>query len=339
MAHLLAVQLIHPGGQKSTRSRSGHVLMEDGSLYRTWNSDSHHYRKFLKVTGRYVLDLHNKQASHEELFLWGEWEGPSLAAPVVESPTRSKHEANAIHTPLLGSWGPCSQNTDPNIFGERFKYAVCNQKGKMTKLAPGSMILFGTTYRDKDVYALDTVFVVKEGMPSQLALRQKHRFSRVYRQMTLDRITDSDDSEAFGSPGSKHQLYQAQMWTDDRSYFSYAPAIVRPGIAHIDEAGGSSVAWSRKLLLPLNGNYGGLKLKGMTQGFGAVTLIENGVSEIKNLWRALADEALQQGFVLAVCIDEPTRKAPREVDKKSLLNADKPTCGNRGTAICHVDKL
>lgn len=319
MEHLLAVQLIHPGGQKSTRSRSGYVRMEDGRQYRTWNTDGHHYRKFLKVNGSYVIDQGDKQARHEELFVWGEWEGPSLVTPVDESLARGISEANAIHTPMLGSWGPGSHNTDPYVFGERFKYAVCNQKGKLTKLAPGSMILFGTTYRDKQAFALDTVFVVRDGTPSQLALKQRRRFSKVYRQMTLDRIANSYDSESFGSPGSENQLYQAQMWTDDTSCFSYVPAIGSSGSTHNNEVGGSFVDRTQKMVLPLNGKYGNLTLKGMTQGFGVITPNGDDIEEVKNLWRAIADETVRRGFILAVHIDEPISKVPRAVNKKQLM--------------------
>lgn len=53
------------------------------------------------------------------------------------------------------------QNTDPYVFGDNFYYTCCKQP-ETKHLKEGSVILFGTGYRSKKIYEIDTVFVISE---------------------------------------------------------------------------------------------------------------------------------------------------------------------------------
>jgi hypothetical protein len=54
------------------------------------------------------------------------------------------------------------QNTDPLVFGDRFRYSNCRQtrNAALRRLPPGSLILFGSALRG--AFVLDTVFVVAD---------------------------------------------------------------------------------------------------------------------------------------------------------------------------------
>lgn len=58
------------------------------------------------------------------------------------------------------------QDTDPFVFGERFRYGNCQQPSSTTlkNLEPGSLILFASTQGGK--HLLDTVFVVGDKIPA-----------------------------------------------------------------------------------------------------------------------------------------------------------------------------
>ena len=181
------VQFTHPGPEHGPDSLGGD--------HKSWNNGLHR-RKFMRADGDYIAS--NGRLGKGELLFWGEWEPPS---DVQEFATRPDDlHPRWLHSPYLPSVIPtqgrsaacspkaepkpsCSsisctprrdsstllQNTDPFVFGDCFKYFVCKQwkkaNGQATKLSrlePGSMILFGSTHGpDSDAFfQLDTVFVV-----------------------------------------------------------------------------------------------------------------------------------------------------------------------------------
>ncbi len=192
------VQFTHPGPEHGPDSIRGN--------HKSWNAGQHR-RKFMRAEGDYIAG--NGRLGKGELLFWGEWEPPS---EVQELATRSDDlHPRWLHSPYLPSVipaqrqsaacspkavsKPCSptscasphfQNTDPFVFGDCFKYFVCKQwkkaNGQVTKLSrlePGSMILFGSTHGpDSDAFfQLDTVFVVVDYLeysPSNPAKLPKH---------------------------------------------------------------------------------------------------------------------------------------------------------------------
>jgi hypothetical protein len=193
------VQFTHPGSEHGPDSIRGN--------HKSWN-DGPHRRKFMRVDGDYIAG--NGRLGKGELLFWGEWEPPSEVQELVNRP--DDMHPRWLHSPYLPSVIPaqgrsaacspkvaskpsCSptscasphfQNTDPFVFGDCFKYFVCKQwkkaNGQATKLSrlePGSTILFGSTHGlDRDaIFQLDTVFVVADYLeysPSNPATLPKH---------------------------------------------------------------------------------------------------------------------------------------------------------------------
>jgi hypothetical protein len=158
------VQFPHPGREWSP---------DRGTSDRRWTDwDDGHGRKFLRHPGRYVDDAGNEVGA--QLTFWAEWEGPSTCSPTHAT---GAYAPVWFQVPNRGDLDavPRPQNTDPFVFGE-FLYSNCMQdhewpKGSqtyaptaMSSLAPGSVILFGSTQthdgsRVRD-FVMDTCFVV-----------------------------------------------------------------------------------------------------------------------------------------------------------------------------------
>lgn len=151
------VQFPHPGREWSPDS---------GATSRSWTDwEQGHGRKFLRHPGQW-LDGHIPRTGL--LTFWGEWEGPSKVEP---SGAAGDGMPTWLQTPSRGDLGsaPHPQNTDPFVFGA-FLYSNCMQdhewpKGTgryrqtaVARLAPGSVILFGSTRGGS--FELDTCFVV-----------------------------------------------------------------------------------------------------------------------------------------------------------------------------------
>ena len=138
------VQFPHPGGEANPID----------SLV-PWNRGDHS-RKFMRGRGVYSCcgDLRRGDFS-----FWGEWEAQSriIERFAAADPGMPRNLHDPYWSEPEGGW---RQNTDPLVFGERFLYSNCRQRRnkKLRHLAPGSLILFGSS-RDGE-FVLDTAFVV-----------------------------------------------------------------------------------------------------------------------------------------------------------------------------------
>ena len=193
------VQFTHPGSEHGPDSIRGN--------HKSWN-DGPHRRKFMRADGDYIAG--NGRLGTGKLLFWGEWEPPSdmqelatrpddlhprwLHSPYLPSVIPAQGQSAAC-SPKAASKPSCSptscasslfQNTDTFVFSDRFKYFVCKQwkraTGRATKLSrldPGSMILFGSTHGTGSdaFFQLDPVFVVEsclEYSPSNPAKLPPH---------------------------------------------------------------------------------------------------------------------------------------------------------------------
>ncbi|HCS35492.1 MAG TPA: hypothetical protein DIW48_02085 [Sphaerochaeta sp.] len=169
---LQVVQFLHPGQEHGHDAHDQH--------YRSWNSGPHK-RKFLVSEGSYV-DQDGTVASGGLTF-WGEWEPPS-SVKSLRQPNDDPLYPKWLHHPLLpskiptpqgqstccgGCQGGSYQNTDPFVFGDAFKYVVCQQYSpskmtptKLARLDRGSIVLFGSKGHQGNIsfFQVDTVFVV-----------------------------------------------------------------------------------------------------------------------------------------------------------------------------------
>lgn len=145
------VQFPHPG--REHRTQHG---------WTPWNK-SDHGRKFIRHNGTH---LDGTRQVHGPIAFWGEWEPPSQ---LVHSWTPNGTAPSQLVRPAYPGPTNGRQNTDPNVFGDRFRYSLCKQfrpgkNGKpglptyLSRLAVGTMILFGSKVQNQ--FVLDTVFVV-----------------------------------------------------------------------------------------------------------------------------------------------------------------------------------
>jgi hypothetical protein len=312
------VQFIHPGPEPGPDARDRGLC--------PWNTGKHR-RKFLRSGGAYVEKGIRKEG---ELCFWGEWEPPSRVAAL---PVPARRYPRWLHTPYLpigcqdlvneqyesaatpgdcGAPASCAascaghwQNTDPFVFGSRFLYGHCGQtrNGRpsfMARLSPGSLVLFGTRYKDDRGFAfhLDTVFVVENFVP--------------YNTGHLDDFVPATESEAvykdlslrltWPAKTAAHiclRLYRGAVFKEGgENMYSFSPARVydpsRPGAS----------AFSPVIIdgLPyINA--------GQTTGFNA-----NGgrtdfsIAEVTKLWKRIRAQCRAVGCVEGLSFDIPERE-------------------------------
>jgi hypothetical protein len=287
----LKVQLIHPGKQKPFRLSKGYIKLPDGQIIREWCNDKiprlkpddrptyQHYRKFIQNKGAYLTSL-NARPKEGELLFWNEWEGNSFFNEL--SNIDNDKLPNGIHRPFHSTVNRGGQNTDPYIYGEFFKYAVCLQKGMLTRLPPLSLVLFGTAYTN--TFYLDTVFVVGSSVAAtEVFATGATAYSQVYKEATLDQL------EEYGpNPSSEIKLYHGFTWWDRNKYFSFVPCKV-----------GKNSGFER-FRIDLNDTSFGLARN--TQGYSYLPKCNLKPQE---LWAKLAHKCFKDGFALGVQFQEP----------------------------------
>ena len=289
----LKVQLIHPGKQKPFNLRKGYILLSNSQIVREWCNDEkynpipgskkafEHYRKFIQNQGQYLSSIKSKPKEADLLF-WGEWEGHSIFNPLPNSDR--KRFPNGIHRPFHSILNKGAQNTDPYVYGDYFKYAVCLQKGALTKLPPLSLILFGTTYIKLNAFYLDTVFVVDSSVPAKKVMTTgASAYSRTYREATLNQLDEYN-----GNTLSEVKLYHGLTWWDNNKYFSFVPSKANPNRGF------------ERLRIDLGDPL--FSLAGNTQGYSYLPKCSLSPQE---LWEKIALRCFKEGFVLGIRFQEP----------------------------------
>ena len=231
------------------------------------------------------------------LTFWGEWEPQSQVRRLVLE--KDVHCPQWLHMPRLkldelarlATTTPQScntigaQNTDPLVFGDRFRYVLCQQyrKSGPTKLAylnKGDVILFGSHVRG--CFAVDTVFVVGLYAPIRHDGALPDWESDLHRRITMDLIEIPD----WGL-----RLYGSEAWSQDKP-FSFVPCLP----AQITPRG-----FKRPILEPL-GPLGRAISPGLKQGFKTAQFEEQDACAV---WEAVVRQVTDQGCALATTIDEP----------------------------------
>lgn len=270
----LNVQLNHPGPEKPFIDSNGYQQINN-QIVREWNDEIKHYRKFIRNGGEYLSSLNALPLSSKLLF-WGEWEGNSDFTPLGNG----NGIPNGIHVPFHSVLIKGSQNTDPYVFGEYFKYAICSQFGVMCNLLADSLILFGTT---KDIgFELDTVFVVRNHESAQnVYLNNASNYTLVYYEETLKQL---GQPYLGPNPSLYNKIYRGQTWWENKDYFSFVPCNVDDGIGF------------KKVVLPIPPS-GKQKVGHPYHHFDNINHIQ--------LWKLIVKEVFRQGFYLGIRFDEP----------------------------------
>jgi len=274
------IQLNHPCNEKLFIIGNGYFPFNN-QIIREWNNDTlpngkqPHYRKFIRSNGEFVANM-NSKPQNSNLIFWGEWEGNSIFNPI----NNGQNTPNGIHEPFHSVVVRGFQNTDPYVFGNYFKYAICSQKGIMCNLPTGSLILFGTTTNIG--FLLDTVFVVKSHETAiSVCNNNAANYSIVYREETIEQL---GNTYLGPNPSSINKIYQSQTWWDCNDYFSFVPCNIA-----------SSNNYSKVILnFPLMAKQ---KVGHPYRHFNRRQPID--------VWKDIVNSVLKQGFVLGVRFKEP----------------------------------
>jgi hypothetical protein len=268
------VQLNHQGNELPYFIGKGYQK-NNNLIIRDWNRYPEHYRKFISCKGELLTSL-KAQPIREKLLFWGEWEGNSVFSPLNNGISKP----NGIHEPFHSILNRGCQNTDPYVFGESFKYAICSQTGVMYHLLTDSLILFGTT---KDIgFELDTVFVVRNHESAQnVYLNNASNYNLVYREETLEQL---GQTYLGPNPSLYNKIYRGQTWWENKDYFSFVPSKGDDGIGF------------KKVVLPIP-PMGKQKVGHPYHHF-------DNINHLK-LWKFIAKEVFRQGFYLGIRFDEP----------------------------------
>lgn len=219
------VQFMHPGGEYTvrgaTRKHPVHIPWVGGKTgARCGHTTIRHTRRFVSHEGDYVDD--DGQLRVAQLGFWTEWEACSSAVAMPPSDdSQTAHWVHTVKSPLdpvnIGT-----MNTDPCVFGQTFKYCCCQQtnNGVMRRIAPGSLILFGSYISSQ--FFLDTVFVVGEpgthyitGNTANLGV------SPQYLELSLNRLENGHNltfyrGKTFAKPGGEpYSFTPAKLFKED----------------------------------------------------------------------------------------------------------------------------
>lgn len=279
------IQFIHPGGEHG----------QDRPGAKAWNRGDHR-RKFLRLGGRSVARL-GAPATEDELVFWAEWEPESeverIANPVPLGP-RWMHRPYYVRPSSYHQEGVVLQNTDPFVFGDRFRYTLCRQWRNKTNrptllrdLAAGSLILFGSL--KAGAFVLDTAFVVTEGvLHDHDSWRNAllHQVSETYADVTLQ------PTHAWASP-AQLRLYAGA--TDDdplAGMFSFVPCL---------PAATATNGFPRPAI-----SLDGYITQSLPMGFKASADVPSDM--IEAAWISVVDQVLDAGLYLGVSFDLPPER-------------------------------
>jgi len=199
------------------------------SAHCSWNLGEHR-RRLLRSAGKYVDS--NGNVLNGDLAFWSEWEAETIVTKLPSVMGIHLHPmAKWIHEPQPPQPirpylydGKCCMNTDPCVFGDTFKYALCKQVQfhlTLQHLPAGSLIFFGATRKDAngtERFYLDTLFVVNSRTP-YIGPDTAHKVqcSTQYRILTLNQ-TPAGEQLAF---------YRGANQPD--AAFSFTPARIYDG--------------------------------------------------------------------------------------------------------------
>lgn len=279
------VQFMHPGSEHRPDRRAGAI-----SDWKDWNRGDHK-RKFLIANGASTSDPKTPPREGKIAF-WGEWEPQSKCTVLPQSGVPDG--PRWLHDPRLDLKAiesqPCAgwQNTDPLVFGDMFRYAICRQfrangqRTKLSYLSEGDIVLFGSHVGGQ--FVLDTLLVVNIHADVLPGGELPNWESALHRAITMKLVM---------LPPAGVRFYGGQRWLPGAP-FSFVPCVIW------DDA---QVPFARPGLQPL----GPLKSRitpAMKMGF-KITAID-GASEAHAVWDAVVDQVLQQGCRLGTDVREPT---------------------------------
>lgn len=270
-----------------------------------WNNHDSHRRKFLLSQGKYVAN--NEIESESKLVFWGEWEAQSDVVRISKS---NNIPPRYLNTPFINpSVSNRTHNTDPNVFGTRFKYIICKQTffhNLLTNLESKSIILFGSCINGN--FCLDTVFVVSEIQNNYNLKTIERLFPRekrgqyyhasvnpIYDDTNYNQDINEEDSCRI-SDQNDYTYYESVDFTDKEKYngiFSFVPC------KQFDSEKQSNYIFRQPIL-----NLDFIKGK-QTQGINSKDCTE---SEIEDYWKEIARQVEECGLEKGTFFKTPERR-------------------------------
>jgi hypothetical protein len=283
---------------RKKRGGCGGCRNDDGEA--VWKSD--HSRRLVVHKGDYV-DNAGKLVSGDLAF-WTEWEACTTACAMPKGAENT--DARWFHrvvTPL-GKRGNHRVNTDPCVFGSSFKYALCQQHRKdekrqdsvvLRRLAPGSIILFGSRFLNRNEFVLDTVFVVGDIHVNYVEqTKEKLTVSAAYRELTLNRFSNRSRENTFYRGETFHPPGGSKP-------YSFVPAkLFVPGDARCGTRFVLNLAAVNKRLRGVSDQFD--PNSGQTQGF---HVIKCSPETMEAVWKEILDQVVSKQFVPAVHFNWP----------------------------------
>lgn len=317
-------QFTHPGSEHT----KGTKLPECGVYFKRWNWGGHH-RKYIRCKAD-IVDANDSIKKGESVDFWGEWEPESLVVPLPATDD-DKERPNNIHYPVFikddteyegnnsivkkiieekkkeQKKADRLQNTDPFIFGENFYYTCCKQY-QTKRLEPGSIILFGSTFKDpdRDRYVIDTVFVISEIIECTADGIEKYR--------------DRDPANGLFYDAVLHKIYYGSGSQDKNKNWSEGNKII-VGASYENRYEGMYSFFpchpstnKKRYKRPVIDSSLHEKISSSLMSQGAY-IIQSGIDDTKVFWKNLRDLVLEQGYCLGVKAELPPKRTPEEVPK------------------------
>lgn len=260
-----------------------------------WN-DGRHARKFLLSDASWI-DGDDSRRDGQVTF-WGEWEPPSR---ILSHWEKAADEPTALHAPLLTDLpdGRELQNTDPLVFGDRFRYSNCkqfsrklNQPTGLQELEPGSVILFGSKAPGRVAFVLDTVFVVATARAYSPGDPQALGDDDFLRRVVVEPLRTFDEA--------LHQsftLYEGATPNDSvEGMFSFVPCLPVEGEP-------------RRFARPTIELPGVINPKSIQAQSGFTARARVPISDAKSHWQSVVKQVRQAGCQLGFGFPEPHLEA------------------------------
>ncbi|MFR9797120.1 hypothetical protein ACL02U_14605 [Streptomyces sp. MS06] len=255
-----------------------------------WNSGAHR-RKFLRSPGSWVDGC--GAVNRGDMTFWGEWEAPSRIARRWPA---DGHLPRFLHQPVLSDppVGRYVQNTDPLVFGHRFRYSNCKQfdtthgrPSGLQDLARGSIILFGSRLGG-EFFVLDTVFVVADGRPFSLGDPDC-----LADEPFVQRVVVEPLRSGAGGQQRKYTLFDGAMYDEPvEGMYSFVPGL---------PVDGEPQRFARPVI-ELPGFINPLSHQS-PRSYTARDSVA--LDAARNAWRAVTDRVLAAGCVLGFDLEEP----------------------------------
>lgn len=227
------VQFPHP------KNEHDYIQKELKAGEKGWNT-KRHARNFMRAIGKYVAN--DGTLSHGDLVFWGEWEAP---AKIERSDLEGKDglPKYLIQPEKISDDMTPGQNTDPCVFGNCFKYAVCRQNAtngkRLRSLEKGAILLFGSG--DEGKFFVDTVFVVKKSFGYNIKTMAKDLAGKIkdfddYKKLVINALNsecaENTDCNGCGcavgknaSDDDERTFYEGATFEDSESgMYSFVPA-------------------------------------------------------------------------------------------------------------------